>query len=184
MRCETTVGTEKRRRLISVGLHAINYKHGAHSEITYFNQEVIVGFVDTAYSVSEGDVSVNVTVEIKQGKVGNGETVILELTTRDNTATSMSTTEKYLCLDILNFYHLPSFPPGSSDYISTTQILTFISGQTIGIRFPITIQIVNDNIAESNKSFFGSLTLLHTKLDVSVTPNQTEIFITDNNRKN
>ena len=38
MRCETTVGTDKRRRLISASLHAINYKHGARSEITYFNQ--------------------------------------------------------------------------------------------------------------------------------------------------
>ena len=36
MRCETTVGTEKRRRLISVGLQ-INYKRGARSEITFFN---------------------------------------------------------------------------------------------------------------------------------------------------
>ena len=38
MRCETTVGTEKRRPLISVGLHAINYKRGARSEITFFNR--------------------------------------------------------------------------------------------------------------------------------------------------
>ena len=38
MRCETTVGTEKRRRLISVNLHAINYKHGARGEITFFIQ--------------------------------------------------------------------------------------------------------------------------------------------------
>ena len=38
MRCETTVGTEKRRRLISVSLHAINYKCDACGEITYFNQ--------------------------------------------------------------------------------------------------------------------------------------------------
>ena len=38
MLCETTVGTEKRRRLISVSLHAINYKHGAHGEITFFNR--------------------------------------------------------------------------------------------------------------------------------------------------
>ena len=37
MRCETVVGTEKRRRLISVSLHAINYKHGARGEFTYFN---------------------------------------------------------------------------------------------------------------------------------------------------
>ena len=38
MRCETMVGTKKRRRLISVGLHAINYKRGARSEITFFNR--------------------------------------------------------------------------------------------------------------------------------------------------
>ena len=38
MRCETTVGTVKHRRLISIGLHAINYKRGARSEITFFNR--------------------------------------------------------------------------------------------------------------------------------------------------
>ena len=37
MRCETTVGTEKRKRLVGVSLNAINYRHGAHGEITYFN---------------------------------------------------------------------------------------------------------------------------------------------------
>ena len=84
----------------------------------------------------------------------------------------------YLSLDILNLYLLPSFPPGSSDYNCTTQILSFISGQTIGTRIPITIRIVNDSIAESNKSFFGSL-LLHA-LNVSVSPDEAEIFITDN----
>ena len=38
MRCETMVGTEKCRQLISVNLLAINYKHGICCEITYFNQ--------------------------------------------------------------------------------------------------------------------------------------------------
>ena len=37
MRCEITVGTEKRKQLVGVSLNAINYKHGARSEITYFN---------------------------------------------------------------------------------------------------------------------------------------------------
>ena len=37
MRCETTVGTEKRKRLVGVSLNAIHYRHGARAEITYFN---------------------------------------------------------------------------------------------------------------------------------------------------
>ena len=36
MRCETKVGTEKRKRLIGVSLNAINYRHGTCGEITYF----------------------------------------------------------------------------------------------------------------------------------------------------
>ena len=36
MRCERMVGTEKRRRLVDVTLNAIDYKHGAWGEITYF----------------------------------------------------------------------------------------------------------------------------------------------------
>ena len=38
MRCETTVGTEKRKQLVGVSLNAINYRHGAQGEITYFNR--------------------------------------------------------------------------------------------------------------------------------------------------
>ena len=133
--------------------------------------------------MSEGDGSVTVFVEIKQGTVGGGETVTLEFTTRDNTATSMSATEEYLYLDILNFYSLASFPPGSLDYTSTTQTLSFTSGQTIGTRIPITISIVNDNITESIESFFGSLSLQPTGLNVFVSPDQAEISITDNDGK-
>ena len=124
-----------------------------------------------------------VFVEIKQGTVGGGETVTLEFTTRDNTATSMSATEEYLYLDILNFYSLASFPPGSLDYTSTTQTLSFTSDQTIGTRIPITISIVNDNITESIESFFGSLSLQPTGLNVFVSPDQAEISITDNDGK-
>ena len=99
--------------------------------------------------------SVNVLVDNKEGAVRNGETVTLDFTTRNNTALCMSTTEEYfLSLDILNFFLLLSFSPGSSDYNCRTQILSFKTGQTIGFRISITIQIVNDNIAESNKSFF------------------------------
>ena len=36
MRCETTVGTKKRKRLVGVSLNAINYRHGARGEITFF----------------------------------------------------------------------------------------------------------------------------------------------------
>ena len=46
-----------------------------------------IGFVQTVYSVSEGDGNVTVVVEIKQGTVGSGETVSLEFITQDITAT-------------------------------------------------------------------------------------------------
>ena len=36
MRCETTVGTEKRKRPVGASLNAINYRDGARGEITYF----------------------------------------------------------------------------------------------------------------------------------------------------
>ena len=50
--------------------------------------ELIVEFVDTVYSVSESVGTVTVLVEIKAGTVGDGETVRLLFTTRDNTASS------------------------------------------------------------------------------------------------
>ena len=48
----------------------------------------------------------------------------------------------------------------------------------------IAIAISEDNFAENIESFFGSLSLLPTNLNVEVTPNRKEIFITDNDRKN
>ena len=62
----------------------------------FYPSDLVVGFVDREYSVSEGDGSITVFVEIKQGIVGSGETVTLEFTTRDNTATSMFRIEEYL----------------------------------------------------------------------------------------
>ena len=50
--------------------------------------ELIVGFVDTVYSVLEGVGTVTVLVEIKAGTVGDEETVRMEFTTRDKTASS------------------------------------------------------------------------------------------------
>ena len=50
--------------------------------------ELIIRFVDTVYSVSEAVGTVMVLVEIKAGTVGDGETVRLQFTTRDNTASS------------------------------------------------------------------------------------------------
>ena len=91
--------------------------------------------------------------------------------------------DEELFLEILHFYSLPSFPPGSFDYISTTQTLSLTSGQIIGTRIPITIPIVNDKIAESIESFFGSLSLQLTGLNVSVSPDQAEISITGNDGK-
>ena len=49
--------------------------------------ELVVGFVQTLYFVSEGDGSIIVIVEIKQGTVRGGETVSLEFTTKDRSAT-------------------------------------------------------------------------------------------------
>ena len=50
--------------------------------------ELIFGFVDTVYFVSEAVGTVTVLVEIKAGTVGDGETVRLEFTTRNSTASS------------------------------------------------------------------------------------------------
>ena len=47
----------------------------------------------------------------------------------------------------------------------------------------IAIAISEDNFAENTESFFGSLSLLPTNLNVEVTPNWTQILITDNDRK-
>ena len=49
MRCETTVGTEKRRRLITVSLNAINYKCGARSEINFFSITAPRGLIELQY---------------------------------------------------------------------------------------------------------------------------------------
>ena len=49
--------------------------------------ELVVGFVETSYSVSERDGSVTVAVEIKRGTVGDGETVSVKFATKDKTAT-------------------------------------------------------------------------------------------------
>ena len=70
------------------------------------------------------------------------------------------------------------------DYTATSQTISFTSGEGVGSTVDITIPIIDDDITETLESFFGSLTLLPTNLNVSVTPNQAEIFITDNNRKN
>ena len=50
--------------------------------------ELIVGFVDTVYSVIEAVGTVMVLVEIKARTVGDGEIVRLQFTTSDNTASS------------------------------------------------------------------------------------------------
>ena len=50
--------------------------------------ELIIGFVDTVYSVSEAVGTVMVLVEIKAGTGGDGETIRLNFTTKDNTASS------------------------------------------------------------------------------------------------
>ena len=51
--------------------------------------ELVVGFVQTLYFVSEGDGSVIVIVEIKQGTVRGGDTVSLEFATKDKSATGI-----------------------------------------------------------------------------------------------
>ena len=69
------------------------------------------------------------------------------------------------------------------DYTASYETISFTSGQGVGSTVDITTSIIDDNITEAVESFFVNLTLLLTNLNVSVTPNQTEIFITDNNRK-
>ena len=70
--------------------------------LNLFPLELVVGFQKTVYSVSEGDGIATVIVEIKQGTVGNGQTVSLEFTTGDNTAIS-----EYIYLNMFkNFYNL------------------------------------------------------------------------------
>ena len=62
-----------------------------------FIQLLFVGFQKTVYSVSESDGTVTVSVEIKKGTVGDGQTVSLNFITRDNTALSKccKATNKY-----------------------------------------------------------------------------------------
>ena len=79
---------------------------------------------------------------------------------------------------------ISSLTLASMDYTATFQNISFAFGEGVGSTVDITIPIIDGIFTEDVESFFGSLTLLHTNLDVSVTPNQTEIFITDNNRKN
>ena len=80
--------------------------------------------------------------------------------------------------------HIGSFLlPDPSDYTTTTQTISFTSGQGVGSTVGIAIPISEDNFAENTESFFGSLSLLPTNLNVEVTPNRTQILITDNDRK-
>ena len=67
--------------------------------LNLFPLELVVGFQKTVYSASECDGTANVIVQIKQGTVGNGETVSLEFTTGDNTAIS-----EYIYITILNMF--------------------------------------------------------------------------------
>ena len=53
----------------------------------------------------------------------------------------------------------------------------------MGTQILITISIVNDSIAEGIESFFGSLFLQPTGLNVVVSPDQANIIITDNDGK-
>ena len=72
-----------------------------------------------------------------------------------------------------------------SDYITTTQIISFTSGETVGSTVNISIPVIDDNIAETLESFIGGLHLISSNLVVTVTPNRTQIFINDDgDRKN
>ena len=85
---------------------------------------------------------------------------------------------------IYNIILVHSYFLDPSDYTTTTQTISFTSGQSVGSTVHITIAISEDNFVENIESFFGSLSLLPNNLNVEVTPNRKEIFITDNDRKN
>ena len=63
------------------------------------------------------------------------------------------------------------------------QAISFTSGQSVGTQVPISIPIVEDNMSEDEESFLGILNLLSTGLNVSVAPDEAEIFIQDNDSK-
>ena len=54
----------------------------------------------------------------------------------------------------------------------------------MGTQLPVSILVVEDNIAEEEESFLGNLRLLSTGLSVTVMPQEAEIFIVDNDSKN
>ena len=78
------------------------------------------------------------------------------------------------------------------DYHKVLQNITFTSGQGVGSQVNISITIINDNIAESDESFYGNLSLDYLfgtitpfpiSQSVSVDPKETEIVILDDDSK-
>ena len=87
----------------------------------------------------------------------------------------------YLCLKHCQHIHSFIYPlAASSEYTATTMTVSFMSGQGVGTEVTIDIPIADDDILEEKlKSFFGSLVLQPTPLNVIVEPSRTEVTIVD-----
>ena len=64
-----------------------------------------------------------------------------------------------------------------SDYTDITRTLTFRPGN---IREVVSIPITEDIVSENTENFFASLTLETQNVNVELSPQETEITITDN----
>ena len=70
-----------------------------------------------------------------------------------------------------------------SDYTTTSYVITFTSGQSIGSAINISIPIMSDDMTESIESFFTSITLLSVDLNVLVQLSSAVVFILDDDSK-
>ena len=70
-----------------------------------------------------------------------------------------------------------------SDYTTTSYVITFTSGQSIGSAINISIPIMSDDMAESIESFFTSITLLSVDLNVLVQLSSAVVLILDDDSK-
>ena len=90
--------------------------------------------------------------------------------------------ELYYIKQTLSFFTL-LLPQDLSDYTTTKDTITFTSGQSVGYAVNVSIPITSDTMAESIESFFTSITLLPTNLNVLVQPSSAEVFIQDDDSK-
>ena len=70
-----------------------------------------------------------------------------------------------------------------SDYTTTSYVITFTSGQSIGSAINISIPIMSDDVTESIESFFTGITLLSVDLNVLVQLSSAVVLILDDDSK-